>query len=168
MPPFILVAAMVAEPAATTRESGLTAFGPLAGCWQVTGQVRGKPSPSIARGQWHLGRRYFTLQLRATGKAADYEAAITYGAGAKPGAIGSIWHDTFGGLYEPSLGLGEKTTDGFVQVYRFPDANYVNRFVRDGRGWLWTIHETAAGKPDVLFASYRLRPSSCRGLNFTF
>ena len=129
--------------------------------------MRGKPSPSIARGQWHLGRRYFTLQLRATGKA-DYEAAIIYGAGEKPGTIGSVWHDTFGGLYEPSLGRGEPTTDGFVQVYRFPDANYVNRFVRDGRGWRWTIHETATSKPDGLFASYRLHPSSCSGLKFTF
>lgn len=168
MPPLMLIAAMVADPAAPTADSGLAALAPLAGCWRVAGQVRGKPSPSIAQGQWHLGRRYFTLQLRAIGNGEDYEAAITYGAGEKPGAIGSIWHDTFGGLYEPSLGRGEKTMDGFVQVYRFPDANYVNRFVRDHAGWRWTIHETAAGKPDTLFASYQLRPSSCRGLRFTF
>ena len=112
----------------------------------MAGRVRGEPSPSIARGTWHLGRRYFTLQLRATGKG-DYEAAITFGAGEKPGTIGSVWHDTFGGLYEPSLGRGEPTTDGFFQVYRFPDAHYVNRFVRDGRGWRWTINETAPATP---------------------
>ncbi len=168
MLPLILIAALVAEPEPPTTASGLATLGSLAGCWRVTGQVRGEASPSIARGQWHLGRRYFTLQLRAVGKKADYEAAITYGAGEKPGTIGSVWHDTFGGLYEPSLGRGERTIDGFVQVYRFTDANYVNRFVRDGRDWRWTIHETAAGKPDALFASYLLKPSSCSGLYFTF
>ena len=55
----------------------------------------GKDSPSIARGEWHLGRRYFTLHLRATG-SDPYEAAITYGAGEQPRAIGSVFLDTFG------------------------------------------------------------------------
>lgn len=164
---LILAAAAVAAPRPPDGASGMTAVGPLAGCWRVAGQVRGEPSPSIARGRWHLGRRYFTLQLRATGKT-NYEAAITYGAGKEPGAIGSIWHDTFGGLYEPSLGTGEKTPAGFVQMYRFPDATYVNRFARDGNSWRWTIHETVPGKADSLFASYRMRPSSCRSLRFTF
>ena len=27
--------------------------GGLSGCWDVTGQVRGKDAPSIARGDWH-------------------------------------------------------------------------------------------------------------------
>ncbi len=164
MLPLVLMAAMAGDPA---KPAGLASLEPLAGCWRVAGQVRGKPSPSIARGQWHLGGRYFTLQLRAT-TAKVYEAAITYGAGEKAEAIGSIWHDTFGGLYEPSLGSGERTADGFVQIYRFPDAKYVNRFAREGDGWRWTITEVADGKSDQLFASYRLQPASCRTMRFTF
>ncbi|MGC1470421.1 MAG: hypothetical protein WA793_13690, partial [Sphingorhabdus sp.] len=136
---------MLATPAYTVPP-GLAVVGGLEGCWRVSGQVQGKDSPSIAQGKWHLGRRYLTLHLRATG-SDPYEAAITYGAGEQPQGIGSIFSDTFGGLYEPSLGLGELEQDGFVQRYRFSDATYLNRFNRSGTGWRWTITEQPKDKP---------------------
>ena len=140
----------------------------LEGCWNAPGQVRGKDATSVVRGEWHLGRRYFVLHLRSVPPAQAYEAAITYGAGEKPGRVGSFWMDTFGGLYEPSLGLGAASSDGFSIDYRFPDAIYHNRFERLGRGWRWTIVEQAPGKPDKLFAEYKLAPASCRGMTFDF
>jgi len=160
----IIAAALVGE---VPKSPGLAALNGLAGCWKVLGQVRGKDATSIARGEWHLGGRYFVLHLRAT-TSRPYEAAITYGAGERPEAIGSFWMDTFGGLYEPSLGLGGITPDGFTLSYRFPDAIYLNRFERQGANWHWTIVEQAAGKPDKLFADYRLRATSCRGMKFGF
>ncbi len=162
---LLFLAAAVAAPA-----PNLVApiVGGLRGCWSVGGAVRGKDATSVARGEWHLGRRYFTLHLRSVPPAEPYEAAISYGAGEKPGGIGSFWMDTFGGLYEPSLGLGAVTIDGFALDYRFPDAIYHNRFKRVGKLWSWTILEQAAGKPDKLFAEYKLRPASCRGMNFEF
>jgi hypothetical protein len=140
----------------------------LEGCWSAPGQVRGKDATSVLRGEWHLGRRYFVLHLRSVAPAQAYEAAITYRAGEKPGGIGSFWMDTFGGLYEPSLGLGAVSPDGFYLDYHFPDAAYHNRFERRGKGWRWTIVERAPGKPDKLFARYELAPASCRGTTFTF
>jgi hypothetical protein len=146
---------------------GLAVVAGLEGCWRVSGQVQGKDSPSIVRGQWHLGRRYFTLNLRAIG-SDPYEAAITYGAGEQPRAIGSVFLDTFGGLYEPSLGLGELEQGGFVQRYRFSDATYLNRFSRSGFGWRWTITEQTKDKPPSVFADYRLRSAPCRGMRFDY
>lgn len=146
---------------------GLTVVGGLEGCWRVSGQVEGKDSPSIAKGEWHLGRRYFTLHLRAIG-TEPYEAAITYGAGEQPKGIGSVYSDTFGGLYEPSLGLGGLEEDGFVQRYRFPDTTYLNRFSRAGTGWRWTITEETKDKPPSVFADYRMSPASCRGMRFDY
>ncbi|NJC06732.1 hypothetical protein GGQ97_002525 [Sphingomonas kaistensis] len=157
---------MLATPAYTVPP-GLAGVAGLQGCWRVSGQVQGKDSPSIARGQWHLGQRYFTLNLRALG-SDPYEAAITYGAGEKPNAIGSVFLDTFGGLYEPSLGLGELEAGGFVQRYRFTDATYLNRFSRVGTGWRWTITEQTRDKPSSVFADYHLRPTPCRGLRFDY
>lgn len=162
---MILVIALAATAYAQTP--GLKAVGGLAGCWRAPGQVRGRDATSVARGQWHLGGRYLVLQLKSVTKR-PYEAAITYGAGAKPDKIGSFWMDTFGGLYEPSLGLGGVTADGFQLRYRFPDAVYANRFERRGKGWRWTIVEQAAGKPDKLFARYDLTPASCAGMRFGF
>lgn len=161
----LLLAVAVAADAPKT--SGIAAVGGLGGCWKVMGQVRGKDAASIARGEWHLGGRYFTLHLRQVTKQ-PYEAAITYGAGEKAGEIGSFWMDTFGGLYEPSLGLGRATAEGFTLTYRFPDALYVNRFEHQRRGWHWTIVEQSSDKPDKLFAEYRLTPATCRGMRFGF
>lgn len=157
---------MLATPAHTVPP-GLAVVGGLQGCWRVSGQVEGKDSPSIARGQWHLGQRYFTLNLRATG-SDPYEAAITYGGGQQPTAIGSMFLDTFGGLYEPSLGLGELEEGGFVQRYRFSDATYLNRFSRSGAGWRWTITEERNDRAPSVFADYQLRPASCRGMQFDY
>lgn len=152
---------------AYTVPPGLAVMAGLQGCWRVSGRVQGKDSPSIARGAWHLGRRYFTLHLRATG-ADPYEAAITYGAGEQPRAVGSVFLDTFGGLYEPSLGLGALDGDGFVQRYRFSDATYLNRFSRSGTGWRWTITEQRPDRLPVVFADYQLRPAPCRGMRFDY
>jgi len=144
------------------------ALGGLEGCWKAPGQVRGKDATSVARGEWHLGRRYFVLHLRSVPPAQPYEAAITYGAGERAGSLGSFWMDTFGGLYEPSLGLGTVDGDGFSLDYRFPDAVYHNRFERVGRGWRWTIVEQAPGKPEKLFARYDLTAANCRAMKFGF
>ena len=142
--------------------------GGLDGCWKAPGQVRGKDATSVARGSWHLGRRYFMLQLRSIVPKSPYEAAIVYGGGEKPGGVGSFWMDTFGGAYGPSLGAGWVTLDGFSLDYRFPDSVYTNRFIRNGKGWRWTIMEKADGRPAKLFARYDLMPASCRGIKFDF
>lgn len=157
----------VAVAAAAPNTLGLSSLAGLEGCWRVQGQVRGKDAASIARGEWHLGGRYFTLHLRAVTKQ-PYEAAITFGAGKNADEIGSIWSDTFGGLYEPSLGLGSAVQGGFEQTYRFPDALYVNRFERTANGWHWTIVERAPRKSEKLFAEYRLAKSGCAGMKFAY
>lgn len=163
IPALAAAAAVVVQPNRVPAE-----VGGLAGCWKVAGQVRGKDATSIAKGEWHLGRRYFALHLRSVPPAQPYEAAIYYGAGEKAGAVGSFWMDTFGGLYEPSMGLGSVTAHGFSLDYRFPDAVYTNRFKRVGKGWSWTIVEKAKGKPDRPFAEYKLSPASCAGMRFDF
>jgi hypothetical protein len=158
---FLLAAAMTSNPVPPI-------VGALEGCWKAPGNVRGKNATSVARGEWHLGRRYFVLHLKSVPPAEPYEAAITYGAGEKEGGIGSFWMDTFGGLYEPSLGLGRVETDGFNLDYKFKDAVYHNSFRRVGRGWRWTIVEQPFSNPQRLFARYDLTRTSCRGFVFDF
>lgn len=154
--------------AAAAANSVPAIVGALEGCWKAPGEVRGKNATSIARGEWHLGRRYFVLHLKSVPPAQPYEAAITYGAGENEGGIGSFWMDTFGGLYEPSLGLGRVEADGFSLDYKFKDAVYHNSFQRVGKGWRWTIIEQPFGNPQKLFARYGLTRTSCRGLAFGF
>lgn len=164
---LLLLAAPLPAVEDPPQPPGLAALGGLAGCWRVAGQVRGHDAASVARGEWHLGGRYFLLHLRSV-TDRPYEAAIAYGAGEKPEAIGSFWMDSFGGMYEPSMGLGGLSEGGFTLSYRFPDALYVNRFVHEGERWRWTITEQAPDKPDALFAEYSLAPASCEGMTFDY
>jgi len=163
---FEMLALLLA--AAITPNSVPAIVGALEGCWKAPGEVRGKNATSVARGEWHLGRRYFVLHLKSVPPAQAYEAAIAYGAGEKKGGIGSFWMDTFGGLSEPSLGLGTVNSDGFDLDYKFKDAVYHNSFQRTGKGWRWTITERPPGNPPKLFARYDFTPASCRGLAFGF
>lgn len=157
---------MLATPA-YAPPPGLAGVAGLQGCWRVSGQTLGEDTNAIARGQWHLGKRYFNLQMRTSG-SDPYEASITYGAGEQPQAIGSVFLDTTGGLYGPSLGLGELEQDGFVQRYQFSDAVYLNRFTRTDYGWRWTITEQSTDEASSVFADYQLRSASCRGMQFDY
>jgi len=143
------------------------AVGGLQGCWKASGQVLGKDATSVARGEWHLGRRYFMLHLRSVARKEPYEASLVYGAGDRPGAITAFWMDSFGGAYS-TAGKGAATSDGFNVVYTYPDSAYTNRFSRSPKGWQWTIVEEVPGKPAKVFAKYDLRRANCRGIKFQF
>lgn len=143
------------------------AVGGLQGCWKVPGQVLGKDATSVARGEWHLGHRYFMLHLRSVAQKKPYEASLLYGAGDKPGTITAFWMDSFGGAYS-TAGKGAATSAGFDVLYTYPDAAYTNRFTRSAKGWHWIILEQVPGKPEKVFAEYDLVPASCRGIKFEF
>jgi hypothetical protein len=163
-----MIALWIAAALAAQRpEPRLKPLDGLAGCWKAPGRVRGRDATSVARGEWHLGGRYFILHVRSMAASNPYEAAILYGAGEKPESITSFWMDTLGGAYSTS-GAGSVTSQGFVVEYRYPDSVYANRFARAASGWRWTILERAAGKPESVFAEYKLSPASCRGMNFDF
>lgn len=158
---------MLAFVALAAAVSGPAPLGGLEGCWNVPGQVRGKPVTSIARGEWHLGRRYFMLHLRSLDRKDPYEAALVYGDAEKPDALNAYWMDSLGAAYSTS-GKGSVTSDGFTIVYSYPDSAYTNRFQRVAKRWRWTIVEQVAGQPDKVFARYELTPASCKGMKFDF
>jgi hypothetical protein len=150
-----------------TQPPGLQAVGGLSGCWRAPGEVRGKDASSVVRGSWHLGGRYFMLQLRSAAAKDPYEAALVYGAGDKPEAVRGYWMDSFGGAYS-TPGEGTATNDGFSIVYRYPDSTYTNLFRRSDKGWIWTIMEQRGPGDESVFAKYRLEPATCRGLRFDY
>lgn len=115
--------ALAIGPALTVnlQEPALARIGGLLGCWTARGSVRGKDAASIARGSWHLGHRYFMLQLKSINPKQPYETALIYGAGDKPNLINAYWMDTFGGAYSTS-GTGAISDGGFTVTYRYPDS----------------------------------------------
>jgi hypothetical protein len=166
MGPAIAIMAAAAA-AANPQTPALGALNGLSGCWNAPGEVLGKRADSVARGDWHLGHRYFMLHLSTPNGKPPYEAALLYGGGVTPEAITAFWMDSFGGAYSTS-GKGAVTSNGFDVVYTYPDSVYVNHFQRSGKGWTWTIIEKVPNKPERQFARYDLRPASCTGNAFTF
>jgi hypothetical protein len=159
--------ALAAAAAAPVPNAVPAVVGGLVGCWDVTGQVRGKDAPSIARGDWHIGRLYFMFQLRSVVAGKPYTAAIIYGQGTKPGTIGSYWLDVVGGT-APTPVTGAPTPDGFTVAYDFGDSVYTNHFARVSGGWRWTIVEQETGRPAREFAHYHLVRATCRNKKFDF
>jgi len=155
---FVLLAAANAVP---------EIVGGLQGCWNAPGSVRGHEAPSVARGTWHIDRLYFMLQLKSVVQGKPYKAAIIYGAGPKPGTIYSYWLDVVGGA-APVPETGSPTNNGFDVAYDFGDSVYSNHFRRSGSKWQWTIIEQQKGKPERLFAEYKLTSATCRGKKFDF
>jgi hypothetical protein len=158
---------LLAAATATPPNARPAAVGGLEGCWRAPGQVAGKDATSVARGEWHMGKRYFMLHLRSVAPKDPYEASLVYGAGDKPEAISGYWMDSFGGAYA-TPGAGTARSDGFSVVYTYPDSVYANRFTRAGNGWRWTIMEKRPGKSEKLFAEYNLTRASCQGMKFDF
>jgi hypothetical protein len=135
---------------------------PLAGlevCWQVRGQVEGKPMSATARGSRKLGGRYLLLELQGSNNNDPHDTAIIM-ADAGPGQLTGWWMDRFGGPGS-AAGTGSVEADGFSISYAYPSARFVNRFRRVGLGWDWRIDARPGGGKASLFARYTLRPARC-------
>lgn len=138
----------------------------LIGCWFSPGAVQGKATQNLVRGAWRLGQRYLLLEVHGLDPADPYDAAIVM-ADAGQGAVTAFWMDSFGGAYSVS-GSGRAEPTGIVVSYAYPDATYVNRFIRTSNGWDWRVTEERANQAPELFASYALTPTSCADMPNVF
>jgi hypothetical protein len=82
-------------PAAITPNSVPDIVGALKGCWKAPGQVRGKNATSVARGEWHLGRRYFVLHLKSVPPALGLGAVNTDGFSLDYKFKDAVYHNSF-------------------------------------------------------------------------
>lgn len=164
---MIIPLLLLATAAAPAELQPPKAFEGLSGCWKAPGNVRGKAVDGYARGEWHLMRNYFMLQLRSVGGKDAYSAAVIYHAAEAPDAIKSYWMDTTGGAYATS-GTGRVNAGVVLVDYTYPGSHYLNTLAPSANGWTWTITEALSGKPGRSFAEYHLSRVSCSKLNFVF
>lgn len=69
----------------------------------------------------------------------------------------------------PGRVRGKDATSFARGEWHLGDAVYHNSFVREAKGWRWTILERpAAGGRERTFAEYRLSPATCRNKDFAF
>jgi opacity protein-like surface antigen len=140
----------------------------LAGCWQGSGMVMGKPvTLTLHAAPTALGAMIaLDTTSSATADAADrYAAHLVFGwlpaKGGRPaGALTGYWSDSFGGAFA-APGEGEAQDQGFEMRYRFGSDTFVNRWRRTAQGLEWTIVARDAAGKEQAFADYRLSAVPC-------
>lgn len=138
----------------------------LAGCWQGTGEVMGKPvAITLAAKPIALGAMFLVeAESHATADPADrYAAHLVIGApapkGAFPATLSSFWADSFGGDYT-ATGAGAVREDGFEIAYPYPPSSFLNRWTLKGDRLDWRI-TAREGDKDQVFAYYETARVSC-------
>ena len=157
----ILASSCAAALIAGSATAAPRVFDALTGCWDATGQLRGKPAHSLARGQWAIDRKYFLLQLVGAPGGKHYAAAIFFGEQAD-GRIVAHWLDMFGAEFSQYLGRGTATATTVVTDFAYPDGPTRNEIslLPDGK-WRMLVTETPAGKPQDVFSDYRFTRARC-------
>jgi len=138
----------------------------LAGCWQGTGEVMGKPVTLTLSAKPVVLDAMFLIETDSRAKAdpADrYAAHLLIGtrkakAGFPP-TLSSFWADSFGGDYA-AAGAGAVREDGFEIAYPYPPASFVNRWTLAGDRLEWRI-TAREGDKDKPFAHYEATRVAC-------
>jgi hypothetical protein len=165
MKQIVWCVALLVAPAAAAEEPATApvAVRPLEGCWRGTGSVMGKPVTTVMEARpVALGAMLVVdADSVATTDAADrYAAHLVFGSGKAPADVIGFWSDSFGGNFT-ATGAGAATSGGFDISYRYPDAEFVNRWRIAGDQLGWTIVARDEKGKEQPFASYTLRRAQC-------
>ena len=156
-----------ASAADTEADGAKAAVNALVGCWKGAGQVKGTPTDNDVVVTPRLDGKYLTVAVTSRDPKNPYRAVVIL-AWAGGRRLTSFWMDTFGGEYS-AAGSGAVASDGALEItYPYPDADFVNTFIRSGNGLFWEIVEKKHGAPSRNFATYSLFPVSCDGKHADF
>ncbi len=137
----------------------------LQGCWAGEGQVMGKPVDIAVQAGPVALDAMFLVEARSYAKAEaedKYAAHLLFGGAAQgaPDPIVGYWADSFGGAYT-ATGAGRPQAGGFDMSYRYPDAEFVNRWRVTGDRLSWTIAARDQAGKEQAFAAYTLARAAC-------
>lgn len=169
-PALMTVAAMVlAATAANAAEPGTppvpAAVRMLEGCWVGKGEVTGKPVIIAIKAAPVALDAMFLVAARSEAEADaedKYAAHLLFGGAAEGAAdpVVGFWADSFGGAYT-ATGAGRPQAGGFDMSYRYPNAEFVNRWRLTGERLSWTIAARDASGKEQAFAAYTLARAAC-------
>ncbi len=131
----------------------------LAGRWDMSGTVRGKPAHYRAAGRWVLAGSWLELHLTDRAGAAGYEARVFIGYDASAQQYIAHWLDRFGAAGAHVVATGARR--GATLVLNFPYAEGAFRdtltLVADGNSATLLLESQAPDGTWSTFARYRLR-----------
>ncbi len=158
----VLLAALVipnAAPAAPPAAPPDTFLAQLAGDWDLSGTVRGKPVHYHGTGRWVLRGAWLQLSLRELGTPPGYEANVYIGYDARAHDYIAHWLDQFGAAGARVVATGQR--DGQTLVLQFPytEGAFRDTFKLAGDGASGSLLLESQEKDGAwsTFASYQLQ-----------
>jgi hypothetical protein len=156
----LLVACVCAQaaapPAAPAPDSYLAR---LAGHWDFTGTLLGKPVRYRGEGRWVLANGWLRLTLVDAASHPTYRADVYLGSDPKAGDYVAHWMDQFGGAGARVVASGRRDADKLVLIFPYAEGPFRDTFVLagDGSGGTLLIESQEKDGHWSTFASYTLK-----------
>ena len=149
----LLAAALLPAPA---RDAFLQQ---LAGSWEMTGTLLGKPVRQRGEGRFVLKDGWLRFTIVDHGVPPAYQAAVYIGFDAKAGDYIAHWLDQFGAAGARVVASGHRDGQRLVLIFPYPEAAFRDTFVTEPGGARATLL-LESQHPDghwSVFATYQLR-----------
>ncbi|MGP8034764.1 MAG: hypothetical protein ACLPQ6_11585 [Steroidobacteraceae bacterium] len=144
-----------APPAAAPADAYL---GLLAGSWDFTGTLLGKPVRYRGAGRWVLANGWLRLSLLDVARPPAYRAEVYLGFDAKAGDYIAHWLDQFGAAGARVVATGKRAGQKLVLLFPYPEGAFRDTFElsQDGSGGSLLIESQDKDGHWSTFASYTL------------
>lgn len=131
----------------------------LAGSWEMSGTLQGKPVSQRGEGHWVLRQGWLCFTIIDQGVPPAYEAEVYIGFDARAGDYIAHWLDQFGAAGARVVATGHREGQRLVLLFPYPEGAFRDTFVIEPgatRGTLLLESQAADGHWST-FASYQLR-----------
>jgi len=134
-------------------------LGLLAGRWDFTGTLRGKPVHYHVEGRWVLASGWMRLALVDAARPPGYQADVYLGFDAKAGDYVIHWLDQFGAPGARVVGSGKRAGQKLVVLFPYEWGAFRDTFelAADGSGGSLLLESQEKDGSWSTFASYTLK-----------
>lgn len=123
----------------------------LAGNWVLQGTMAGKQTTQDVEAAWVLAHQYLLIhevsRERNLQNSPAYEAMVFIGWDQAANGYVCLWLDTFGGMYDTTLGRAQRDGNEIHFVFQYKDSILHTRFIyHPGAGaWEWQMDSEVNG-----------------------
>jgi hypothetical protein len=156
---LLLLTALVLAPLAQAAPPPDPYLARLAGRWDFTGTLLGKPVRYHGEGRWVLANGWLRLSLIDAARPPAYRAEVYLGSDAKAGDYVAHWLDQFGGGGARVVATGRREGDNLVLIFPYVEGAFRDTFVLSGDGSGGTLLIESQDKDGhwSTFASYTIK-----------
>ncbi len=131
----------------------------LAGGWEMTGTVLGKPVHQHGEGRWVLRDAWLCFTIIDLAVPPAYQAAVYIGFDARAGDYIAHWLDQFGAAGARVVASGHRDGDTLVLTFPYAEGAFRDTFTMnaDGKRGILLLEAQQADGHWSVFASYQLR-----------